>query len=65
MTDKTWKLVRDFLLVIFGMFMLAHETLSPTPPDTLIVGAAIGLILGPLPLRIDERRRQRNGEDDG
>lgn len=55
--------MRDTILVLLGVFMLLHETVSPGPPDPIIVGAAFGLFGLPVPLRLDERRK-REREDE-
>jgi uncharacterized membrane protein HdeD (DUF308 family) len=49
-----WYAVRDVLLVMLGIFMLLHETLTAAP-DVLIVGAAFGVIGLPVPLHLDQR----------
>ena len=60
MSERTWKLVRDTALILLGAFILLHETLGSSPPDALLVGAALGLFGLPLPLRLDAKRK-RNG----
>lgn len=58
---ELWKLARDVLVCTLGIFMLVHETITDRPSE-LIVGAAL-LILGiPVVLRLDEARRNGNGQ---
>lgn len=70
MNEQTWKLLRDILrfsldafLVALGIFMLAHETLTSSTPDPLIVGAALALVGLPGAFTLDRRRRDSNGND--
>ena len=59
---RLWKLVRDVLICVLGIFMLVHETLSPSPRE-VIVGAALVLLGVPVALRLDEQRRKNGGAD--
>ena len=65
MTDAAWKTLRDIILVCLGIFMLAHETISTSATDPIIVGAALALLGLPSTLRLDARRRTNGKEEDG
>lgn len=62
MSDRGWKVLRDMLLVGLGIFMLAHETLVSSSPDPIIIGAGLALLGLPSTLRIDAKRRDKDGE---
>lgn len=51
--------VRDLVLLLAGLAGLFHQFVL-TPPgqaSAVLVGAALTLIFGPIPLRLDERRK--------
>jgi hypothetical protein len=56
--------LRDAVLVLFGLGLLYHQAvvLRPGEASEVLVGAALMLIFGPVPLRLDERRK--NGASD-
>lgn len=64
MSDRAWKIVRDGALVLCGLFMLAHETITSTSPDPIIIGAALALLGLPSTLRLDARRKSGDGSSD-
>lgn len=56
-------ILRDLVLVCLAVFMLVHETVEDSSPDPLIVGAALTLLGVPAAVRLDDRRRVRNGTE--
>lgn len=66
MTDpKRWhfwpKVTRDGLLLALGALLLVRESLRGGQVQGELVTAGIALLLAPIPLRLDERRKS-NGD---
>lgn len=65
---RAWvRVVRDVVLLMAGTYLLVQEQRTPGPADSILVGAAMGLLLGPAFLRADDwlRRRNGNGHENG
>lgn len=57
---RAWaRILRDFAIVIVGVFMLLHETLTSAEPNPLLIGAGLVLLGLPPALRADEWLRNR------
>ena len=62
---RLWNgLLRDLVCVFLSSFMLIHETVGDSSPDSIIVGAALTLMGVPAAVRFDNRRRDKNGYND-
>lgn len=63
-TARAWvRILRDLLLVLGGLFILIHETVSSGPPDPVLIAAGVGLMGVPPVLRLDRSREET--DDDG
>lgn len=51
--------LRDLVLFLSGLGLLYHQAVvrGPGEASEVLVAAALALIFGPLPLRLDERRK--------
>lgn len=62
---RAWtRILRDFAIVIVGVFILLHETLSVGDPNPLLVGAGLVLLGLPPALRADEWLRNRDADQE-
>lgn len=57
------RIVRDVAIVLVGVFILLHETVSGGPPDPVLIGAGLVLLGVPPALRLDALRDKKG--DDG
>ena len=48
---------RDLVLFLAGLAGLFHQFAIAPEPQEILVAAALALIFGPVPFRLDERRR--------
>lgn len=55
------RVLRDFAIVLVGIFILVHETLTVREPNPLLIGAGLVLLGVPPSLRADEWLRGKNG----
>jgi hypothetical protein len=52
---RAWtRILRDFAIVLVGVFILLHETLVNGTPDPILIGAGLILLGLPPALRFDE-----------
>lgn len=60
---RAWtRILRDFAIVIVGVFILIHETLTTQTPNPLLIGAGLVLLGLPPALRADEWLRSRDDD---
>jgi hypothetical protein len=57
---RTWKLIRDVIIVAVAIFVVVHETLDENPSQLLLAAALVMLGL-PAALRIDEHLKRNGG----
>lgn len=56
---RAWgRIFRDFAIVVVGLFILIHETLTSRAADPLRIGAGLVLLGVPPALRADEWLRR-------
>ena len=62
--DSWRRIIRDFGIVLVGIFMLVYGTLTVREPTTLgiILAAGAALLGTPAVLRLDSRNAAGNGE---
>ena len=49
--------LRDLVLFLSGLGLLFHQSVVAPEAQEILVAAALALIFGPVPLRLDERRK--------
>lgn len=60
---RAWtRILRDFVIVLVGVFILLHETLTKDTPDPILIGAGLILLGLPPALRFDEWLTKSSGD---
>lgn len=49
--------LRDLILFLAGLGLLFHQSVVAPEAQEVLVAAALALIFGPVPLRLDDRRK--------
>lgn len=62
---REWqKIFRDLVIVLVGVFILIHETLTSGDPNIYLVGAGLAALGLPPALRLDQERKSKGGNGD-
>lgn len=54
--------IRDFAVVVLGVFILVWQTVFTTAPNPLLIGAGLVLLGLPPALRVEQILNRENGE---
>jgi hypothetical protein len=66
LAERIWRLVRDVILLLLGVFVVVMLALGAVPPEVgpSLVPVAVGLFALPAWLRRDERKERERDDDD-